>query len=807
MIYQAMPSNGQYPYPNHSIPPEDKGMKWCMAYAKAAYFDWSHGMSKGVFAANAGEYDKLRAYAMGKQPVDQYKKNLGVDPLTDNTWLSVDWSIRPIVSGYRDKAIKRLMDNDYGIVATPIDMLAKTEVDEFYNMMKAKLAVRQMVIQQNPEMASHPLISMQGGEPLDMEELEMRVELGEQFNRSKDAELAIQLGFYENDYRSLRRGIYEDLFDYGVAGVKDWLGEDGKAKFRKVDPRNVITSVAKDGNFKDLVHAGEEIEVSLIELATLVDKDGNALFTEKELEEFAGSLSGKLNNPSQIGNSGNWLKPYDKFKCKVLDIEFFTYNEQVYKIAPDTNGNVEFRKAEFGRGKQSTKYTRKKIQYTYKCKWIVGTDKCYDFGMAYDQKRSPDLKKKAKTKLSYSFCAYNFFDMKAQGFMSRLRPYCDDYQETILKVQNFKNRAVPSGWWIDFDALESVAMNKGGKNMTPHELLQMFFDTGVLAGRSVEADGQPKPNNWKPVIPIENSVMNELQGFYNDMMGTIMQIERMTGYNDITSGNGNPKTLVPGYEMAQQSTNDALSPMAFAEESLSLALAENVLCRMQQGVKKGEVSGYAPALNSNTLRFIGVNPDISLRDYGIMLEKKTSDDQKAMLLQLMQPDIANGFLSTADVVLLANTHNVKQAQSIFSIRVKKAKEKMHQQKMQEIEANNQGQAQITQMAQEAAMQQTMMSMEHERMMKQMEIDGELNKEAMKLQAQVQIESMKLGVQQQMNSESNATKAHGFDVTAQAKVISQEIAHETKLDSTHMSNVGQLEKQALANKKPQSTSKK
>jgi hypothetical protein len=47
------------------------------------------------------------------------------------------------------------MKEDYSIVATPIDMLAKSEMDDYYNKMKAKLAVRQLMLQQNPELASY----------------------------------------------------------------------------------------------------------------------------------------------------------------------------------------------------------------------------------------------------------------------------------------------------------------------------------------------------------------------------------------------------------------------------------------------------------------------------------------------------------------------------------------------------------------------------------------------------------------------------------------------------------------------------
>jgi hypothetical protein len=280
MQYQQISSAGQFPYPNHDIDPAKKGADFCREYAQAAYYDWQFVYPKGIFSGNGGDYSKFRLYALGKQPNSQYKKWLGVNETTNNTWLSLDWSIRAIVSGYRDKAISRLMATDYNIIATPVDQLAKSEMSQYYAGLKAKLAVRQLMMKQNPELAEHPLISMQSGEPLDMEELEMRMEMGEQFNRSKDAEMAIQLALYQNDYKTKRRRIYEDLFDLGVAGVKDWLGDDNKPYFRVVDPECVITSFDKNGDFSNIVHAGEIIDVPLIELATVKDDEGNIMFTE-----------------------------------------------------------------------------------------------------------------------------------------------------------------------------------------------------------------------------------------------------------------------------------------------------------------------------------------------------------------------------------------------------------------------------------------------------------------------------------------------------------------------------------------------
>lgn len=794
MRYTQINQGMMYPYPSHDVDPSKKGAKWCMEYARAAFYDWSFTYPKGIFANSGGDYDKFRMYALGKQPITPYKKWNGVDAVTDNTWLTVDWSIRPIISTYRDKAISRMMRDEDEIVATPIDMLAKSELDEYYSDMKAKLAVRQLIMETNQNLASHPLIKLQSGEPMDVEELEMRIGMGEQFNRSKDAELAIALGFYENKYKIVRRWWYEDLFDYGVAGYKEWLGNDNKAKFRRVDPQCVVINYCRKSDFSDMIHAGELIDVPLVELATLTDNEGNKLFDEKQLTEFANSLVGQFGNPKIMGAQNSIIKPYDKFKCKVLDIAFYSYDDYVYRTAPDENGNNDFRKADYNRGKKSNKYTRKNIQVVYKCKWIVGTEYCYDWGLEEDRKTANDPKRKGYTTLPYKFFAYNFYEMKAQGFMERLIPHLDDYQMTCLKIQNFKNRAVPSGWWIDFDALENVAMNKGGANMTPKDLLQMFFDTGVLAGRSVDGAGNPRNPNWKPVIPIENTAASELAMFYQDMVATIQRIESATGYNEITSGEPNPKTLVPGYETANMSTNDALFPMSFSERCLTEYLAKDVLCRMQQGVKKGEITGYAPyenALNRNMLTFIKLSPAISSRDYGIMLQEKTTDEQKVWLLQQMQQDIMNGYLDASDAVTLINSHNIKQAQQIWAYKVKKNKEIAQKNELAKIEANNRGASEAAVTASELENQKIQLEQGFQLQKEQMRIMGELEKEKLRLQAEIQMKQLELSVKQGMNSE-----------TSSAKVIAQEIISDTKIASDNINAAAMIRKQELANEKPQ-----
>jgi hypothetical protein len=675
-----------------------KDREYFTQYAKAAYCDFSFNYPRSMFYNNAGMYQIYRLYGQGNQPTLQYQRWMGIKEKDNDTWLNLDWKIRDIISVYKTRAIARLMRNEHGIVATPIDMNAKTSAEDWIAKMKVKIIMRDELKKMNPELANHPMFMPGPGEPRDLEELEMRLNFGEQFVRAMDAELAINLAFFQNSDKSFRKKLFEDLYDLGVCGYKEWLGDDGMPKFRYVDPECVITSFSKRADFKDIVHAGEIIYVSLSDLAVLVDEKGNRIFSNEDLIYLRDNIMGKHGNPVAMpnGTSGD-INYFDKFKVAVFDMEFIDYEDTTYGMSVDKHGNLNYRKAENSRGAEAKdKYDKRRLKYVYKCKWIVGTDMSYEYGKKYDQKRKVDWKKKAETELSYRFRAINFYQMEASGVIKKCQERLDDYQMTKLRLQNLKARMIPSGWFIDIASLENVALKKGGKNMTPRELLEMFMQTGVLVGNNKNLAGDNI--NYKPILPLVNSLADDLVALYNELVNIMRELEIITGYNQITSGNPNPKTLKDGYEIADASTEDALFELAFAETELIEQLAQDVLCRMQQAVRRGHVEGYLPALNSNQLRFIEVSPDLSARDYGIKLEEKSSDEDKSLLLQAMQGDIANGFLDSADVAYILTVHNVKQAQMIFAHKVKKNKENIENAKLAHEQATFKGQQESAAMA-------------------------------------------------------------------------------------------------------------
>ena len=67
---------------------------------------------------------------------------------------------------------------------------------------------------------------------------------------------------------------------------------------------------------------------------------------------------------------------------------------------------------------------------------------------------------------------------------------------------------MPFGWAIDLDAIEDVALGKGGAALKPSQVLDMFFQSQLLVYRRKDLGGNNV--NWKPIEVIQTSFAQEM---------------------------------------------------------------------------------------------------------------------------------------------------------------------------------------------------------------------------------------------------------------------------------------------------------
>lgn len=737
--------------------------------------------------------NEIREYAQGTQGVAKYKKILLVDENAEESWQSVKWDIVPVLPKFREIAVARVYQQGIDVQAFAIDDLSKSEEDQYFNKMKVKIMMREEAQKAGSELADSPMLKASQGEPEDMEQLEIDKEFGYKHVMAREAEMAIELSHGNSNFTENDKSVVENLVDYGIGGLTQWIDENGMVRERSVDPKRLILSWCEKKDFSDLRYWGEVERVSLVDLAPY--------FSKKDLQAICEKSRGQWGNPRNFDIYSERF--WEPFYVYVLDFKFLDWNSTAYEERLDNNDNERFGKTKFGKlahtyvnsngeiegdseaevttmnaasmNLDKPKYMGSTEKVMYKVKWIIDTDYVYDYGLSENMVRRQSCW--WDTGLDIQLYAWNFERMKFHGLTERLMPLADDIQMTWYKMQNLKNKLLPYIVNMDLDSFEGIAFGKSGANMKPHEVVEFLYTEYIALYRS--RDKFTNNPNYKPVSVESTGQLTIVQQYRADLMATIDMMRQVSGLNEITDGSApNPKNLNSTNEAAALGTNNALWPIYNARKTIVLKSADNIVLKTQIAVKLGKVEGLVRALGSDTLKMYKINPDIQMREFGIFVTDAPTEQQREQLWQEVNIKESQGLLDPADKIMVMSTRNLKMAAMLLAYRIKKRKEEQQQYELQKIQENNQGQQQMT-MAVEQAKQQTI----------QVQLQADLQKIEAEYRWQYQIAAMSKQVDYNAQEVQVAGRNVGHQIQADAKIVSTNIQAEAS-----------KQKQSIANKK-------
>jgi len=142
------------------------------------------------------------------------------------------------------------------------------------------------------------------------------------------------------------------------------------------------------------------------------------------------------------------------------------------------------------------------------------------------------------------------------------------------------------------------------------------------------------------------------------------------------------------------------------------------------------------------MKFFQMSSNVGLYEFGIFLEDKPTDDQRAMLMQQVQAGQMNGMLDIEDAIIIQNTDNLKVAQQLLAYKVKKRREQEEDKAMRQQQMNAQVQQESAMVA-EQAKQQTIQvegQMKAQLIQVEKELDSKLLE--MKYQYELQLEQLR-----------------------------------------------------------------
>jgi hypothetical protein len=727
----------QVDFPSHLISPEEKNGKWILQYMKAAYSGYNTESPPDIFYNAAWKYEVSKSYATGNQSISKYKPILGIDEKATEDWINIDWTVIPVIPKFRRIALGKLNKMGYNIVATPVDSLANDQTLDYFAKVKSKLLIREAAAKMDPALLESPALALEPGEAKDIEELEMQMNYTWKHQMAIEAEQGIKLILEQNEAEKMREEIKECLWDYGVAGYKEYIDSNGAIKIRVVNPANIIINNCKKKDFSDAQHIGEILEMTISDLKQMAGDQ----FSETQYEEIAKQHCGQFGNPSSLPPSRSiFAKGYDRFKIRVLDMEFFSVNETVYESRIDRRGNKIVARAKYeDRNKRKDKFKRVAYKVVYKGKWIIGTNHLFDHGLATNMKRAQSSL--MDTKMSYHLIAPELYGMQARSMQEQLIPIADAIQVAWYRLQNVINQARPKGIMIEMGALEDIPLGKGGKKLSPLGVLDLYNKTGTLVYR--KADQQGRMTNYKPIEELENGLGKDVMNYWQIIQNNIQLVRDITGMNEFTDGSTpDARSLTTVANLAAEATNNAITYIVHGEKQLLESVANAVILDLQDVAKSGKVQGYVRSLGNNTMKFIQVSPHLHLHEFGIFLEDKPTDQQRNMLLAEMQQYKQAGLLEPEDSVMIMNVDNFKVQEQLLAYRVKVRKKEKQQEAIQQQQMNGQIQQQSAIVAEQAKQQTLQVEMQVKTAVVETEKQWDMKLQEMKYQYELQLEMLR-----------------------------------------------------------------
>ena len=127
MVY----TNNNSIFPDQVVPEEEKkSFEYGLAVGNAIEQEWFRNNSgQDRFSYNFQNFNRLRLYARGEQPVQKYKDELSNNG--DLSYLNLDWKPIPVLSKFVDIVVNGMQDRLFSIKAVGQDQIATDRKTKF----------------------------------------------------------------------------------------------------------------------------------------------------------------------------------------------------------------------------------------------------------------------------------------------------------------------------------------------------------------------------------------------------------------------------------------------------------------------------------------------------------------------------------------------------------------------------------------------------------------------------------------------------------------------------------------------------
>jgi len=725
---------------------------------------------------NFQNFNRLRLYARGEQPIQKYKDELSTNG--DLSYLNLDWKPVPVLSKFVDIVVNGMTEKGYELKSFASDPFALKQRTDFaanaLRDIKNKAAIDQLTAAtgQNFYASTDP-----NSLPRDKGELDLYMQLNYKQSIEIAEEEVISNVLNVNKYDEIKKRLAYDLTVLGIAATKTSFNLSEGITIDYVDPANIVYSATDDPNFEDIYYVGEIKSLTLSEIKRLFPS-----LTDSELEEIQ-KYPGRQNYARS-----DWQVQSDPDQHQVLFFEYKTYQDQVFKIKQTEQGlEKTLEKPDTFNPPESDNFERasRSIEVLYTGAKILGMgDRMLEWKLAENMTRP--FSDTTKVNMNYCITAPRMYQGRIESIVSRTTGFADMIQITHLKLQQVLARMVPDGVYVDVDGLAEVDLGNG-TNYNPAEALNMYFQTGTIVGRSLTQDGEL--NRGK--VPIQelqsSSGISKIQAMIQTYQYYLQMIRDVTGLNEARDGSQPDKNALVGLQkLAAANSNTATRHILQSLMYLTIRTSENISLRvsdmLQFPLTRASLLNSINSFNVATLQEVD---DLHIHDFGVFLELEPDEEEKAQLEKSIQIALQSGGIKLSDAIDIREIQNIKLANSLLKLRQKENAELERANKLENIQAQAQANAESAEKAAAAEVQkhqalaqtevqieQAKSQFEIERMEQEANIKRGLMAEEFSYQMKLAEMKAKAETQKEAEIENRKDKRLQMQGTQQSKLIDQ-----------------------------------
>lgn len=686
---------------------EKASLEFGLKVGQAIQYEWFRRDSGSARYYNQWkDFNRLRLYARGEQPIQKYKNELAIDG--DLSYLNIDWTPVPIIPKFVDIVVNGMSDRLFTIKAYAQDALSAEKRNQYQDMIEGEMAAKEVLLQVQDKFGIDPFMVSPEDLPNDDEELSLFMQLNYKPAIEIAEEEAINTIFLENHYDDIKRRFDYDLTTIGIAvGKHEFLPGEG-VKINYVDPANVIYSYTEDPYFRDCFYWGEVKTVPITELIKI-----NPRLTKEELEEISKTNQswGEYYSVSRFYSDN----VFSRDTCTLLYFNYKTTKSYVYKkkildgnasrvIEKDDTFNPPAEMMEEGRFEK----IEKTIDVWYEGVMVAGTQIVLKWQLMENMVRPKSASQMAMP--NYVAVAPRMYKGTIESLTRRMIPFADLIQITHLKLQQVISRMVPDGVFIDADGLNEVDLGNGNA-YTPEDALRLYFQTGSVVGRSYTGDGDFN-NARVPVQPLTGTTgQSKMSALINNYNHYLEMLRGVTGLNEARDGSDpDPRALVGVQKLAALNSNTATRHILDASLFMTKTFAEALSVRVSDILEYADFAEeFAMQIGKYNVGILRDIKDLYIHDFGIFIELSPDEEQKERLEQNIQIALSRNDINLEDAIDIREIKNIKMANQL--LKVKRTKKMELDQKNDMMK--QQMQAQINMQSQEAAAQMAVQKIQFE----------------------------------------------------------------------------------------------